>query len=118
MLGGGCWMPPREALQRFRAAIAADARAFERIVLSPSLRRRLGGLGEESTLKRVPRGYADDHPAARWLKLQSFTVGRRLTDAQVTGTRLTTILESDYVAMLPLVRWLNAALGLDPLRSR
>jgi uncharacterized protein (TIGR02453 family) len=118
MLGGGCWMPPREALQRFRTAIAADVRAFERIVLAPSLRRRLGGLSEESTLKRMPRGYCDDHPAARWLKFQSFTVGRRLTDSQVTGTRLTAILENDYAAMLPLVRWLNTALGLESLRNR
>jgi uncharacterized protein (TIGR02453 family) len=118
MLGGGCWMPPREALQRFRTAIATDVRAFERVALAPSLRRRLGGLSEESTLKRMPRGYCDDHPAARWLKFQSFTVGRRLTDAEVTGPRLTAILENDYVAMLPLVRWLNAAIGLESLRNR
>jgi len=118
MVGGGCWMPPRPALQKFRAAIAADPRAFERVVLAPPVARRLGGLSEEEMLKRTPRGYPDDHPAARWLKFQSFTVGRSLTDAQVTGARLSAILESDYKAMLPLVRWLNATLGLRPLRSR
>jgi hypothetical protein len=36
----------------------------------------------------------------------------------VTGTRLTAILENDYAAMLPLVRWLNTALGLESLRNR
>jgi uncharacterized protein (TIGR02453 family) len=116
--GGGCWMPPRDALKRFRTAIAADPRTFERIVLAPALRRRFGGLSEESMLKRAPRGYSDDHPAARWLKFQSFTVGRPLTDAQVTGPRLTAILADDYATMLPLVRWLNTTLGLAPLKRR
>jgi len=112
LVGGGCWMPPRPALQKFRAAIARDPRAFERIVLAPAIKKRFGGLGEESTLKRAPRGYCDDDPGAKWLKFQSFTVGRKLTDAQVTGPRLTAILESDYAAMLALVRWLNSVLGL------
>jgi uncharacterized protein (TIGR02453 family) len=117
-VGGGCWMPPRPALQRFRAAIARDPRGFERIVLAPSLRRRFGGLSEEEMLKRVPRGYSADHPAARWLRYGSFTVGRAMTDAQVTGARLTAFLEADYVVILPLVRWLNRVVGLEPLRRR
>jgi uncharacterized protein (TIGR02453 family) len=118
IVGGGCWMPPRPALLKFRAAIADDPQGFERIVLDPALRRRFGDLSDEETLRRVPRGYAGDHPAARWLRHQSFTVGRPLTDAQVTGPRLTALLESDYATMLPLVRWLNGTLGLRPLRRR
>ncbi len=118
LVGGGCWMPPRPALQKFRAAIAADARGFERIVTAPALRRKMDGLDEESLLKRVPRGFDADHPAARWLRFQSFTVGRSLTDAQVTGARLTTILAEDFATMLPLVRWLNGVLGLGSLERR
>jgi uncharacterized protein (TIGR02453 family) len=118
MLGGGCWMPPREALKKFRVAIASEPRAFERMVLAPALKRRLGGLSEDSMLKRAPRGYSEDHPAARWLKFQSFTVGRSLSDAQVTGGRLTALLEADYTVMLPFVRWLNTTLGLRPELTR
>src|SRR5436309_8354802 len=64
-VGGGCWMPPRPALQRFRAAIAKDPRGFERIVLAPALRRRFGDMSNEEARKRVPRGYSEDHPATR-----------------------------------------------------
>ncbi len=117
-VGGGCWMPPRPALKKFRDAIARDRRGFERIVLAPALRRRFGKLSEEEMLKRVPRGYTADHPAARWLRYESFTVGRPLTDAQVTGPRLSAILEADYKTMLPLVRWLNGTLGLAQLSRR
>jgi uncharacterized protein (TIGR02453 family) len=113
-VGGGCWMPPRPALKAFRAAIAEDPRAFEKIVLTPVTKRRYGGLSEESMLKKMPRGYDADHPAATWLRYQSFTLGRKLTDAEVTGNRLTTILASDFGAVLPLVRWLNGTLGFAP----
>jgi uncharacterized protein (TIGR02453 family) len=118
MVGGGCWMPPRPALLKFRAAIDDDPRGFERIVKAPALRRRFGGLSEEEMLKRAPRGYPDGHPAAHWLRFQSFTVGRSLTDAQVTGARLTATLADDFACMLPLVRWLNGTLGLEAMKRR
>ena len=118
MVGGGCWMPPRPALLRFRNAIVADVRGFERIVAAPALKKRMGALSSESMLKRVPRGYDADHPAGEWLKRQSFTVGRSLTDAEVLSTKLTKTLEADFQAILPLVRWLNTALGLEPMKRR
>ncbi len=117
-VGGGCWMPPRPALQRIRAALAADPPAFERSARSPALRRRMGALSEESMLTRVPRGYPAEHPAARWLRHQSFTVGRKLSDEEVLGARLASTLSSDFKAITPLVRWINSALGLQPQDSR
>jgi uncharacterized protein (TIGR02453 family) len=118
MVGGGCWMPPRPALLRFRTALAADPKGFERVALAPAFRKRFGALGDEGMLARVPRGYEADHPAARWLRHTSFTAGRRLTDAQVTSGRLTTTIAADFAAMRPLVRWLNDALGLKPADER
>ncbi len=117
MLGGGIWMPPRPALLQIRGALAKDVRGFERVADSPSMRRRFGGLSDESALTRVPRGFAPDHPGARWLRLQSFTVGQSLTDADVTSAKLTKAVHADFEAMTPLVRWLNAAIGLKPANA-
>jgi uncharacterized protein (TIGR02453 family) len=111
-VGGGFWMPPPPVLARFRDGIAADPRGFAKVVSTPALRKRFGGLAEEAMLKRLPRGYAEDHPAAPWLRHRSFTLGRRLGDAQVTSPRLPALLEGDFVRLLPLVRWLNGRLGL------
>ena len=111
-VGGGIWMPPRPVLNRLRDAIAENPVGFGRVAGSPAIKRRFGGLSQEEMLKRMPRGYADDHPAAKWLRYQSFTLGRRLTDEQVMSPRLGGVLERDFQGMLPLVRWLNAALGL------
>src|SRR5258707_14894732 len=116
--GGGMWMPPKEALHNLRDAIAEDPRPFERMAREPKLKRRFSGLEDEEELKRVPRGYAPDHPAARWLRLQSFVSGRRLTDRQAVGGKLVELLGADFTVLLPLVRWINAVLGLRPATRR
>ena len=66
----------------------------------------------------MPRGFAEDHPAAKWLRYQSFTTGRTLTDAEVTSGSLATLLANEYKALLPLVRWLNGALGFRAATRR
>lgn len=116
--GGGIWMPPREALLRLRDAIAEQPARFEGLVSAPAVRKRFEGLDEDAVLKRVPRGFAPEHPAATWLRYRSFTLGRPFTDAQAVGPRLPALLESDFRLMLPLVRWLNAAMGLRAAERR
>ncbi len=110
-LGGGIWMPPRPVLARLREALAADCQGFERIVLAPAFRRRFGTLDEDAMLARMPRGFAPDHPAARWLRYRSFTAGRGLTRREVLRADLPDLLARDFAVLLPLVRWLNSALG-------
>jgi uncharacterized protein (TIGR02453 family) len=109
MVGAGLWMPPRPHLNAIRDAIAEDSRGFERVV--KALGERYGGLDDSAVLKRIPRGFSEEHPAASWLKYQSFTAGRMLKDSDVTSQRLPTTLASDFESLLPLVRWLNGALG-------
>jgi uncharacterized protein (TIGR02453 family) len=108
-VGAGLWMPPRPQLNRLRDAMADDPEPFVRMMRA--LPKRFGGLDDSAALKRMPRGYSDEHPAARWLRYQSFTSGRPLTDAQVTSTKLPALLAREFDGLLPLVRWLNGALG-------
>jgi len=115
-LGAGLWMPPRPQLKKLRDAIAKDPKGFDR--MARSIPSRFGGLDDEGALKRMPRGYAEDHPAAKWLRFQSFTSGRSLTDKQVTSPSLASFLAREYEALLPLVRWLNGGLGFKPASSR
>ncbi len=116
MMGAGIWMPPRPQLNKLRSAIAKNPKGFDQ--MAHSIPRRFAGLDDEGALKRMPRGYAEDHPAAKWLRFQSFTRGRTLTDAQVTSTSLAALLAREYEALLPLVRWLNGALGFKPASRR
>jgi uncharacterized protein (TIGR02453 family) len=110
LVAAGLWMPPRPQLNRLRAAIAENPESFIR--MTRALPKRFGGLDDSAMLKRMPRGYAEDHPAAQWLRCQSFTSGRALTDAQVSSAKLPATLAREFEGLLPLVRWLNGALGL------
>lgn len=116
--GGGLWMPPRPALNKVRAALVADLHGFLAIVDAPAFRQRFGELDPEGMLKRLPRGFATDEPLATWLRRQSFAAGRQLADAEALGAGLADRLEADYRALVPMVRWLNRALGLPAATRR
>jgi uncharacterized protein (TIGR02453 family) len=118
LMGAGIWMPPRAAVLKIREAMTRDPKRFLAIVEDRAFRRRFGGLDDDAMLKRLPRGADPDHPAAEWLRYQSFTSGRELSAREVAGSSLPRILMKDYVRLLPLVRWLNIALGFPPSKSR
>jgi uncharacterized protein (TIGR02453 family) len=118
LIGAGIWMPPRTALAKLRDELSDDVEGFEHIVLAPRFRRRYGALDSDGMLTRLPRGFAETHPAARWLRYQSFTVGRSLREAEVLSPRLPATLARDFEALTPFVRWLNGALGFRALDRR
>lgn len=116
-VGGGIWMPPRSTLARLRERIDEEHESLAGILGAPSLR-PFGGLSREAMLRRMPRGYDADHPAAELLRHQSFTMGRQLRDADLYGARLPDVLAREFERLVPLVRWLNGALGLRTLARR
>jgi len=121
LVAAGLWMPPRPKLQLVRDAIAGDAAAWEHVVKARAFVRRFGGLNEDDPgvmLTRLPRGYAQGHPAERWLRFNSFTVSRALSDADVQSPALAALVMKDYATMLPFTRWLNRALGFLPSAHR
>jgi uncharacterized protein (TIGR02453 family) len=110
-VAGGIWMPARPSLERIRERLAEAPKALDRIVGTPRFRRRFGVLDDEAMLTRLPRGYAEGHPAERWLRYKSFTTTRMLAQDEVVSARLPATLERDFAGLLPLVRWLNEAIG-------
>ncbi len=117
-VGAGIWMPPRPSLKRLRDAIVADVNHFSAIANEAAIKRRYGGLSEEGRLTRVPRDYAPNHEAGNLLRNVSFIVGRKMKDDEVLNRKLAEKLEKDFAVALPLVRWLNSALGYRPATSR
>ena len=110
-VAGGMWMPSRPALDKIREAIADSPKDFEALLRAPAFRRRYGRLDQEAMLKRMPRGFAETHPAARWLRYRSFTATRLMSEREACSRRLAATLERDFAALVPLVRWLNRAIG-------
>lgn len=118
LLAGGIWMPPRPSLEKIREAIAKDPETFGRLVGDRAFRRRFRGLDEDAILKRLPRGFDPGHPAERWLRYQTFTCSRDLSDREAGSPALPRALAKDFARLLPLVRWLNNALGYPPAAFR
>lgn len=116
--GGGVWMPPAPVLKRVRAALDVGHEEFTGIVKARAFRKMFGDLDTEAVLKRMPRGFAQDHPAADWLRFQSFTAGCPITQSEVTSSSLPDRLEEVFRTLVPLVRWLNSAMGFRPHTSR
>jgi len=121
LVAAGFWMPPRPILSTLRERIVEEQKKFEKMVKAPAFKRRYGGLTDDEPgvmLTRVPRGYAPDHPAAQWLRFNSFTASRPLTDADALSPKLVDTIMKDYAVLLPLVRWLNGSLGFPAARAR
>jgi uncharacterized protein (TIGR02453 family) len=121
LVAGGLWMPPRPSLAKVRARFEDDLAGWERAVRAGAFRRRFGKLTDEEEgilLKRLPRGYAEGHPAERWLRYNSFTVHRSYSDAEILSPKLPDRAMRDFGLMVPLCRWLNRALGYPPAASR
>jgi len=121
LVAGGLWMPPRPLLAKVRARFSEDLKGWEAAVGSAVMKKRFGKLTDDEPgilLKRLPRGFDEGHKAERWLRYNSFTVSRAYTDAEMLSPKLIDNAMKDYAAMLPMVRWLNRALGFLPATSR
>jgi len=109
--GGGLYMPDAQALHRIRERIAENPKAFARIVNASALK-KAGGLQGES-LKRVPRGFPADHPAADHLKMKQFLVWGQWPPILATTPKFWTELLTTFRATAPLLKYLNDALGVS-----
>jgi uncharacterized protein (TIGR02453 family) len=121
LVAGGLWMPPRSSLDLVRARFDRDLAGWERAVSGIAFTRRFGKLLDDENgvlLKRLPRGYAEGHPAAKWLRYNSFTVHRHYDDAAILAPNLVDRTMKDFAAMVPMCRWLNRALGYLPAQRR
>jgi uncharacterized protein (TIGR02453 family) len=115
LIGGGLYMPPTPALRRVRDHIAGNLQRFRALAESPSFVRTAGPLQGEA-LKRVPRGFPADHPAAAYLRMKQFLGFRRYPADLATSPRLYSTIIKVFSVVAPLVRFLNEPLLQDRAR--
>jgi len=108
-VGGGIWHPEKPWLDAFRRRIADDPTPFRALLGEARFREAFGALGGDS-LRRVPAGYAPDHPAADLLRLKDVTFGRRLSDKEAGSPKLPDVIADSLEAAMPVMRYL-AAIG-------
>jgi uncharacterized protein (DUF2461 family) len=103
---GHYMMDPR-GLQRFRQAVADEKRGKELDKILASLRKKKFSVDSHGEFKRVPKGYAPDHPRAEHLKRKGLTVGfPDLPNGILATPRLVPWLAVQVKTAAPLVEWL------------
>ena len=107
-VGGGVWHPEPSWLKGFRDRVANRTDEFRAIVEAPEFVKAFGSVSDDGeSLKRVPAGYAADHPAADLLRKKNVTFGRRLSDDDAFSAELPSILADAFAIGTPLLRYLT-----------
>ena len=110
-VGGGLWMPPAPVLAAVRQEIDYNLYEFKGLLKAAGFKKKYGTLykGEDASLKRVPKGYEADNPAAEFLKLKSFLAMRKLDDKELQSPQLVKQVDEAFKALKPVIDFLNNA---------
>lgn len=103
----GHYMMDGPALARYRAAVADDGRGKELVKILAALSKKGFVLDAREGYKRVPKGFAEDHPRAELLKRKGLIVSfPALPKGMLTSTKLIGWLAGHCKTTAPLVEWL------------
>ena len=100
--GGGMWHPEPAQLAGWRSAVDHDPVGVRAALEDPRFVATFGTVDGER-LKRVPSGFASDHPGAELLKLKDVTFGHHLSDADAASPELPDLLVEIYAASVPVL---------------
>jgi uncharacterized protein (TIGR02453 family) len=111
-IGGGLWQPEPANLKKVRQEIDYNWEEFQSIVKNKTFKKIFGDLykGEDMSLKRMPKGYAEDHPAISYLKLQSLIAEQKIADEELTRATLHKKSLAAFQALQPLLNFINRSL--------
>ena len=110
LVGGGIYAPGSTELLAIRQKIAADPEGF-RSILKDGTFRRLFGEVSGARLKRIPKGFPADHPAADLLVYKQFLAGAKLDPKVVETPKLLAQLVKHFRAIEPFIVFLNSGLA-------
>jgi uncharacterized protein (TIGR02453 family) len=108
-IGAGLYMPSSEQLRKIRALINKEPKVFQKIISTPFVKKHFGGL-TGAKLKTAPRGVPANHPNIENLKWKQFVFIKRYKDSDFQKGNLAKTVHKEFIAMMPLVNWLNKAM--------
>jgi len=109
-IGAGIWRPQADALDAIRAQIADAPHAWRRARDARDFAAHFELAGEQ--LKRMPRGYSADHPAADDLRRKDFIARTAFEIGEITEPAFLDLVLVRFWAAKPLMRFLCSALDL------
>jgi uncharacterized protein (TIGR02453 family) len=89
-IGGGCHMPSSSFLKRVRNKVASNYKELEKLIAEKNFKKEFpkGVTDGGESLKRMPKGFDEGHPAEKWLKMKSYSFGSDLTKKELMSKDL------------------------------
>jgi uncharacterized protein (TIGR02453 family) len=111
-VGGGLWTPLPPELNKVRQEIDYNFSEFRKIIGSKKFKSTYGDLSDdpEYILKRVPKGYEADNPAAEYLKRKSYIVTSPISDKDLVSKTLVPKIIAAFETLQPLLNFINRGL--------
>ncbi len=109
-VGAGCWRPESKVLSAIRSAIDEDPKAWKRARDNKAFQKEFILAGE--SLKTSPRDYPRDHPMIEDLRRIDFIAIAPLTEADLTGDRIVSLLLDRIKQAKPLMQFLCNAIDV------
>ncbi|KAG9671183.1 hypothetical protein KCU99_g5501, partial [Aureobasidium melanogenum] len=124
---GGYWSPDARALAALRTTIDENPQRLKDVLMNDKMRAEfLSGSSKktavksfvktnaETALKTKPKGYDGGHPDIDLLRLRRFTVGTKLTDAEILDAQVLRRIADLFSALHPFIACLNRTVLPDP----
>lgn len=114
-VGGGVYMPPADVLKKIRNDIDLYWEEFSDIINNPTFKAIYPDLDFEElwTLTRPPKGYDENNPAIKYLKLKSFTATHALSYKMLSDSNTLPMLVEYLLPLKDFVHFLNRAILSD-----
>ena len=106
-LAAGSYMPVSIYLLQIRQEIDYNLNEFKSIVTNKLFINEFGSLSSEDALKKIPKGYDKENPAAEFLKMKHFIVTKNLSDEQIIQPDFYKSISKSFAAALELNRFLR-----------
>ena len=118
-IGGGVWQPEPDLLKKVRQEIDYNGSIFNKIINKKSFVKIFGTLDGDpffdkiarDKLVRPPKGYADDNPNIKLIKLKQYIVQRHFDDDMVCSKDLIKEIIISYKEALPFFNFFDTVKG-------
>lgn len=108
--GGGIWHPEAKMLANIRQEIDYNSEEFLQILNNIEATGHFGAMEDNESLKRPPKGYQENNPVIKYLKMKNFILSRSLSKKEITSKKLLDSIVASYQELRPLNAFIARAL--------
>ena len=102
-VGGGAHEPSSPYLKRLREKIAKEYKTFDKLVTDKNFLKEYPNGVTGKSLIRPPKGFDEDHPAIKWLKMKDFGFGADITKEELMSPKLPKLLIAKFTAGIKIL---------------